>query len=179
MSKTEFSLEAILASICKYKKASMPTMFAKKRTILNKAALGGISSRTIVFFFFTLPFIEFALIFNPIVFAKLGIAQSIVFFIVFMSIIMIIIFGVSWKNNKSVIAKITPSWNSYFPDIDLKQILSSGITPYSDFFPRYSIIAAENPSSSELQSSLRKAFDKMKEENKDLLEAMERDSSRS
>ena len=178
MSKTEIPLEAILASICKYKKTTFPSMFAKKRTILNKAAVGGISSRTLAFFFFTLPFIEFFLIFNPVVFAKLGIAQSIVFYIVFMSIIMMIIFGLSWKNNKSVIAKITPSWNSYFPDIDLKQILSSGITPYSDFFSRYSIIAGENPSSEALQSSLRKAFDEMKEENKDLLEAMERDSSR-
>lgn len=175
MSKTEFSLETILASITKYNKSPFPSMFAKKRTILNKAPLGGISSSALIFFFFTLPFIEFALIFNPVVFAKLGIAQSIIFYIIFMSIIMMIIFGVSWKNNRSVIAKITPSWNSYFPDIELKLILSSGVTPYSDFFPRYSVVVVENPSPEALYNALRLAFDAMKEENRDLLEAMERD----
>lgn len=173
MSTMEFSLKAILDSMSYFKNGKV-----YKRTILNKAPLGGMSSKTLALFFFTLPFIEFALIFNPVVFAKLGIAQSIVFFIVFMSIIMIIIFGVSWKNNKSVIEKISPSWKSYFPDIDLKQILSSGITPFSDFFPRYSAIAGQNLSPEALQTSLREAFDAMKVENKDLLEAMEQDRSR-
>ena len=60
----------------------------------------------LVLFFISLPFIEFALVFNPFVFSKLGIAQSIIFYIIFMSIIMMIIFGVSWVNNKKVLAKI-------------------------------------------------------------------------
>ena len=173
MSTTEFSLKAILDSMSRYKNGK-----AYKRTILNKAPLGGLSSNKLKLFFVTLPFIEFALIFNPFVFGKLGIAQSIVFYIVFMSIIMVIIFVVSWKNNKAVVDKISASWKSYFPDIDLKQILSSGITPFSDFFPRYSVLVTKNLSSEELQGSLRQAFDEMKEENKDLLEAIARDSSR-
>ena len=178
MSTNTYSLKVILAALCKVSKNSNNTFTAKKRTLFNKAAVGGMSSRTLKLFFLSLPFIEFAIIFNPIIFAKLGIAQSIVFYIVFMSIIMIIIFFVSWKNNKSVLEKVIPAWNEYFPDVDLKQVLSSGVSPYNKFFSEYSRLLDKNLSPTDLKIDLRKSFDDMQEENKDLLEAIARDSSR-
>ena len=177
MSTQTLSLEAILASICKTKKSNSTTT-VNKRTLFNKGPLGGLSSSKLVLFFLTLPVIEFALIFNPISFAKLGIAQAIIFYIIFMSVIMMIIFFTSWKNNKAVLAQITPAWHEYFPDVDLRQVLASGVSPYSKFFSEYSRLLDKNLSPTDLKLDLRAAFDEMQEENKDLLEAIAKDRSR-
>lgn len=149
---------------------------AAKRTLFNLAPLGGVSSSVVTLFFFCLPFIEFAAIFNPVVFNRLGIAQSIVFFIVFLSIVMIIVFVVAWANNRRVLRKIASSWEHFFPNVDLKMVLSSGITPYSDFFKHYKEV--NSLEEEELHKALLKAFAQMEEENKDLIEAMQKDRSR-
>jgi len=163
-----YPLKAILATFTK------PN--ARKRTLFNLAPIGGISSSLVTLFLFSLPLIEFAVIFNPVVFNMLGIAQSIVFFIVFLSIVMIIIFLVIWVINKKVLTKIAASWDAYFPNVDLKMVLSSGITPYKDFYKFYAPL--HSLEEEELHKALIKAFVQMQEENKDLIEAMQKDRSR-
>jgi len=146
-----------------------------KRTVFNAGPIGGINSNFIKLFLLSLPFVEYALIFNPTVFNALGIAAAIVFFIVFLSIVMIIVFLVVWSTKKSVIKKITPSWEQYFQGKDINMVLSSGITPYSDFFKYYSKIVNDDLSEEELQKSLLESFKLMEAENKDLIDAMSRE----
>ena len=100
-----YSLKAILSTFVKPDGA--------KRTIFNPGAIGGVSSKLVILFFVAMPFIEYASIFNPYVFNALGIAQCIVLYIVFLSIVMIAIFLISWQIKKSVIKKITPSWKNW------------------------------------------------------------------
>ena len=178
MLNTQYKLKTILDAVSKTTKSSDPKQKVQKRTIFNNAALGGISSTALKALFWALPIIEYAILFNPKVFNYLGIAQSIIFYIVFLSIVMIIIFLISSQNNKKVFKKIQDSWHLYFPDIDLKMLLSSGMTPFRDFFNHYSLLLDKNLDDELLHEALREAFDQMKEENRDLIEAMERDTSR-
>ena len=104
----------------------------------------------------------------------LGIAQAIIFFIVFLSIVMILIFALSSLNNARVVKKITPSWDHYFPEIDLKLIVTSGATPYKDFYKHCSISLNEGLEGQALHSHLKDAFSIMQEQNKELIEAMQR-----
>ena len=145
-----------------------------RRTIYNLGAIGGINTNLVKIFLLSLPFIEYALIFNPTVFNALGIATAIVFFIVFLSIVMLIVFLVTWYVKKSVIKKITPSWEHYFPTNDLHMVLSHGVTPYSDFFKYYTSILKENKSDNEMYKSLVYAFKTMEVDNQDLFDAMKR-----
>ena len=145
-----------------------------RRTLYNLGALGGINTNLVKIFLLSLPFIEYAIIFNPVVFNALGIATAIVFFIVFLSIVMLIVFFIFFIIKKSVIKKITPSWNEYFPEQDLSMVLSSGVTPYSDFFKHYSTILKENLNAEEVYKKLIKAFREMENDNKDLLDAIKR-----
>lgn len=163
-----YSLKAILATFAKTD--------GTKRTIFNLGAIGGISSKAVILFFFAIPFIEYALIFNPYVFNLLGIAQCIVLYIVLLSTVMIAVFLISLKIKKSVIKKITPSWKSYFPTIDLNMLLSSAKTPYSEFFDFYSKGLQEEKTESQLHQYLLDSFKIMEEENKDLIEAMTKDN---
>lgn len=165
---TTYSLKAILSTFAKSD--------GSKRTIFNLSPIGGLGSKYIILFFFTMPFIEYALIFNPYVFSVLGIAQCIVLYIVFLSIIMISIFLISWKIKKTVIKKITPSWEKYFEKINLDLLLSSGRTPYSQFFEYYSKGVVDNKSEEELHRYLLDSFKIMEEENKELIEAMIKDN---
>ncbi len=165
---TTYPLKTILATFTKAN--------GNKRTLFNLAPLGGISSSVIALLLLALPFVEYAAIFNPTVFNKLGIAQSIIFFIVFLSIVMIIVFLVSWAVNEKVLKKISPSWESYFPNVDLKMVLSSGVTPYRDFFKVYKgLMQLEDEA---LHQELLKAFVQMEDENKDLVEAIRKDKAR-
>lgn len=173
MLEKNYSLEAILASVSYYKKPK-----AKKRLIFDQSALGGISSRWVIVFFFTLPIMEYVAIFNPWVFDMLGIAQAIIFYIVFLSMLMIMVIALGFINNHKVIRQITPSWRRYFPDIELEWVLSSGTTPYKDFFTHYSSALNENLQGEALHHSLKTAFYTMQEENKVLFEAMKNRSSR-
>ena len=163
---TTYSLSNILLSFADKK--------GNQRTLYNLGALGGINTNLVKLFLFSLPFIEYAILFNPIVFNALGIATAIVFFIVFLSIVMLIVFFIFYSMKKKVIQKIKPSWKIYFPNKDLDMVLSSQITPYSDFFKNYSLIVKENLSETQIQEKLLIAFKKMEEDNKDLLNAMNR-----
>ncbi|MCL4431266.1 MAG: hypothetical protein M1300_02985 [Epsilonproteobacteria bacterium] len=163
-----YSLKAILSTFAKSN--------GTKRTIFNQAPIGGISSKSVILFFLAMPFIEYALIFNPYVFNALGIAQCIILYIVLLSIVMISVFLISWQIKRSVIKKITPSWKNYFDKIDINMLLSSGTTPYSQFFDYYTKALIENKSEEELHHYLLDAFKKMEEENKELIEAMIKDN---
>lgn len=147
---------------------------AKKRIIYDNSAVGGLSSSYLKLIFLALPFIEYALIFNPTSFAFLGIAQAIIFFIVFLSIVMIVVFLVGLKNNQKVLKKIEPIWQSYFPDVDLAMVLTSGITPYKEFFNEYAKVMNDNLDDKALHMALNTAFDRMKADNQELLEMMNR-----
>ncbi len=147
-----------------------------KRIIFNAGPIGGINSTYMKLFFLSLPFLEYAILFNPFVFNKIGIATAVVAYILCLSIIMITIFLLTMKVKTKVIKKITPSWEKYFPGIDINMVLSSGITPYSDFFNFYSKRAKENLSEEDLHNYLLDSFKTMKEENKDLIEALKRDN---
>ena len=78
-------------------------------------------------------------------------------------------------NNNTVSRQINPSWQKFFPDIDLKLVLSSGASVYKDFFKHYGLAVKEGIKDEALHAYLQHAFLEMKVENKDLLEAMERD----
>lgn len=172
---TNYSLSSILNTFTKYKKSSDVSACIKKRWIFNQAPLGGLSSTQLILIFIALPFIEYASIFNPYVFGMLGIAQSIVVFIVFLVVLMQIVLLLIWKNNKKVLSKIESSWESYFPGVDLKFVLSSGVSPYNDFYKAYCEAKETASNDDELHPALAKAFEVMQEENRDLLEAIERD----
>lgn len=173
MQEKIYLLETILASISKYKKPN-----AKQRLIFDQSPIGGIGSKWVIAFFLLLPVLEYAGIFNPWMFNMLGIAQAIIFFIVFLSMVMIMVFALTFINNSKVVRQITPSWNHYFPDIDIKLILASGATPYKDFFKHYSKALNKGLKDEKLHLYLKQSFTKMQEENKDLLEAMQKDRSR-
>ncbi len=173
MQEKNYSLEAILASVSSYKKP-----VAKKRLIFDQSALGGISSKWVIAFFWALPVVEYAGIFNPLVFGMLGIAQAIIFYIVFLSMLMIMIIALGFINNHKVIRQITPSWKQYFPNNELGWVLASGATPYKDFFKHYSAALNQNLQGEALQDAMHTAFNTMQEQNKTLYEAMKNQSSR-
>lgn len=161
-----YSLKAILSTFS--------NSVGKKRLIFDLGPIGGISSNAIKLIFMSMPFIEYALIFNPYVFNALGIAQCIILYIVFLSIIMIAIFLITWSLKKKVIDKINPSWKHYFESIELETVVSEGITPYSRFFEYYAQALKETKDENELYKYLQDSFKKMEEENKDLIAAINR-----
>ncbi len=168
-----YALKTILDTISKYKKPDV-----KKRLIFDQSPVGGLGSKWLITAFLLLPFLEYAGIFNPYIFPMLGIAQAIIFFIVFLSIVMILVFTLASINNARAVKKITPSWDHYFPEIDLKLIVTSGATPYKEFFTHYAKALNAELSGKELHAHLKQAFITMQEEHKDLLEAMKNDRSR-
>jgi len=169
-----YTLKTILDTISKYKKQEV-----KKRMIFDQSPVGGIGSKWVKTLFLSIPLLEYAAIFNPYVFNMLGIAQAIIFFVVFLSVVMILIFTLTVINNARVVKRITPSWNHYFPDIDLKLIVTSGASPYKDFFKHYTDACNKDLNEEELHLHLKHSFKIMQEENSELLDAMEKDRSRS
>jgi len=169
MSEKNYSLEAILASISKYKKPNVT-----KRLLFDQSPVGGLGSKWLIGFFILIPFMEYAAIFNPYIFNMLGIAQAIIFFIVFLSIVMILIFALASLSNARVVKKITASWHHYFPEIDLKLIVTSGATPYKNFYSHCSGAFNDGLEGEALHSYLKEAFATMQEENKELIEAMQK-----
>lgn len=161
-----YSLKNILLSVA--------DKHGKRRTFYNLGALGGINTNLVKLFLISLPFIEYAIIFNPIVFNALGIATAIVFFIVFLSIVMIIVFLVYYQIKKKVINTIRPSWESFFPNYDLDMVLSYGVSPYNDFFKLYADILKDDLDENKMIKRLNKAFEIMENENRDLLDAIKR-----
>jgi type III secretory pathway component EscR len=95
-----------------------------------------------------------------------------------MSLVMIIIFFITWKIKNEVITAVTPSWNHYFPGVDFKLVISNTRTPYDDFFKYYAEVKDIKQSEEALHKQLREAFTKMQEENKELLNAIQRDNNK-
>jgi len=145
---------------------------AKKRLIFDQSNLEGIGSKWIKAFFISLPILLYIGIFNPKIFAMLGIAQAIIFYIVFLSMVMIMITGLTFINNNKVIRQIIPSWNTLFPTVDLKQVLSGGSTPYKDFLTYYNKVLSEDVDEDELVTSLQTSFEEMQNENREMYEQM-------
>ena len=173
MQEETYTLQTMLDAIIKIKGNQ-----AKKRLIYDQSSLNGIGSKWVITFFISLPILLYIGIFNPKIFGMLGIAQAIIFFIVFLSMIMIMVVGLSFINNNKVIRQITPSWNKLFPTVDLAQVLSSGATPYKDFFTYYNEAVKENLQDEALERRLNENFLKMQEDNKELFEAMNRANTR-
>ncbi|MEA2047585.1 MAG: hypothetical protein U9O64_03970 [Campylobacterota bacterium] len=173
MEENNYSLKTILDTLSKIKGGK-----AKKRLIFDQTPIDGIGSRWVIAFFISLPILLYIGIFNPVVFPMLGIAQAIIFYVVFLSMVMIMIIALTFINNNKVLREIKPSWDHYFPGIDIKLILSSGATPYKDFFNYYSSAVADSADYEEIYLFLQNAFIRMKEENADLIEAMNSARSR-
>jgi hypothetical protein len=167
-----FSLKTMLSTLYKIKNNQ-----AKKRFIFDQAPLGGIGSKWVKLFFISLPILLYIGIFNPKVFGILGIAQAIIFFVVFLSMVMIMIVALTFINNNKVIRQITPAWNRLFPTVDLRQLLSSGATPYRNFIQKYNNLLAMSLDEKEFESKLEESFMIMQEENKELYEAMNQDKN--
>ena len=170
MEKNIYDLKNIIDTIFSSKNNRV-----KRRIIYNKSSIGGLSSQWISFLLLLMPFLMYGAIFNPRSFEYLGIAQAIVFYIILLVFAMQIVIAVAYFNNRSVVKKITPSWEHYFKDIELKMILSSGVTPYVDFMKHYEASLSETLSNEELQKRLLKSFEKMENENKNLIDAINRD----
>ena len=150
----------------------------KRRLIYDKSPIGGLSSQWIKFLLILMPFLMYAAIFNPRSFEYLGIAQAIVFYIILLVFAMQIVIGVAFFNNRSVVKRILPSWEHYFKEVELKMILSSGVTPYVDFMQHYELALNEGLKDEKLYERLTQAFVQMENENKNLIDAINRDKHR-
>lgn len=168
-----YSLETIFEALLKHKNSE-----AKKRLIFDQKPLGGIASKWIIGFMISLPFFLFVGVFNPTMFEMLGLVQSIVFFIVFLSMVMILVTALGFVNNNKVIRQVTPSWESYFPDVDLRLCLKTSGTPYKDFFKYYNEGLTQNLSAEALQAHLSKSFEIMEDENRELSDAIKRNKGK-
>ena len=173
MQEKNYTLKEILLSVFRIKDNKL-----KKRLIHNNAIFGGLNNNWIKAVFFILPFAMYAAVFNPTVFKALGIAQAIVFYIILLVMAMQIIIGITYFNNKKTIKEATKEWEKYFPTINFRMILSSGVTPYVDFKKHYESTLDDNLDEEMTTIRLTDAFKEMEEENSILVEAMNRDKQK-
>lgn len=173
MAENQYDLKTILSSVFKIKDNRL-----KKRLIYDNAYFGGLSNKWIILMFIVLPFAMYAAIFNPTIFKELGIAQAIVFYIILLVVAMQIVAIGSYFNNKRVIKTATSAWEKYFPTIDFKMIISSGVTPYVDFTKHYEAALMDGLEGDGLKKRLDDAFVMMEEENKILVESIKRDKEK-
>jgi len=162
-----YSLDTVLATLTKKNAQN-----AKKRLVYDQTLLKGIGAKWVIAFCISLPVMLYAGIFNDTMFNMLGIAQAIIFFVVFLSMLMIIIIATIFINNTKVLRQVNPSWDKLFPGVDLKLALSSGGTPYKDFFKYYSQAVKDGLEGETLHTHLETSFKTMQEENADLFLAM-------
>jgi len=168
-----YSLETIFKTLLKNNNSPVT-----KRLIFDQSPIGGIPSKWIIAFMISLPFFLFIGLFNPTMFAMLGIVQSIIFFIVFLSMIMILVTALAFINNNKVIRQITPSWEEHFPEVDLRLCLKTSGTPYKDFFKHYNEAHSQNLSPEAFKEHLAKSFKIMESENQDLSDAIKRNQGK-
>lgn len=173
MPDKHYELKTILSSVFKIKDNRL-----KKRLIYDNAFFGGLSNKWIILMFIVLPFAMYAAIFNPATFKELGIAQAIVFYIILLVVAMQIVAIGSYFNNKRVIKTAMNAWEKYFPTIDFKMIISSGVTPYVNFTKHYERALKDGLEGDALKKRLDDAFDTMEEENKFLVESIKRDKEK-
>jgi len=166
----QYDLKTILSTFTKTN--------GQRRSVFNKAKIGGLGSPIVTLFFFSLPLISYGLLFNPYVFHILGIATAIVAYIVSMSLIMIIVFFITWKIKNDVVRIVSPSWEYYFPGVDFKLVVANSKTPYNDFYKYYAEVKDIKQSEEALHEQLLEAFAKMQEENRELLNAIQRDNNK-
>jgi hypothetical protein len=169
MENRQYTIEELLDAIATKKGNQV-----KKRLLFDQGKVGGLPLKWIILFFLALPLALYGGIFNPAVFETLGIAQAIIFFVVFLSMLMIMIFALSFINNNAALRKISPIWESYFPGIDIREIVSGRNSPYRDFFSYYAEALEQGMSGETLHRYLQGAFETMREENRELITAMER-----
>lgn len=172
LSQELYSLENILSAITKVNNKT-----AKKRLIFNQGPLNGIASKWVILFILSLPVMLYAGIFNPVMFDILGIAQAVIFFVVFLSMVIIIIATTVFINNNKVLREIKPSWEAYFPNVDLKLALAASTTPYKDFFKHYNLALQEDLSEEALKERLRENFVTMEVENQILMDAIRKNEN--
>ena len=173
MQEKQYDLKTVLASVFKEKDNS-----PKKRLIYNNAVFGGLSNKWIILAFIILPFAMYAAIFNPTVFNDLGIAQAIVFYIILLVVAMQVVAIGTYFNNRSVVKTATRSWEKYFPDVDFKMIISSGVTPYVDFKKHYERAMKDGLDGEALTRRLEDAFKQMEDENRVLVDSIRRDKKK-
>ena len=167
MLEEKISLQTMLDAIYKVKNNT-----AKKRLIFDQSELAGIGSKWVKIFFISLPILLYAGIFNPKIFGILGIAQAIIFYIVFLSMVIIMVAGLTFINNTKVLRQIEPSWKTLFPNVDLKQVLATNGTPYKDFLIYYDKALNDGVQDEALYSRLKENFAQMQEDNRELYEQM-------
>jgi len=167
MEDRQHSLNAILNTFIKRNNKHV-----KKMLVFDQAPLGGIGRKWVILFCLSLPVFLYAGIFNPTIFGMLGIAQAIIFFIVFLSMIMILVVALIFINNNKVIRSIIPSWNKLFPDVDFRQVISSGVTPYKKFFDDYAESMKEGLVDEKLYTRMQENFKRMQEDNYEIYQAM-------
>lgn len=167
MNEAQYTLKQILNTLLKNRGNKI-----KKRLIFDQSPIGGMSSKWVMVFFISLPILLYIGIFNPAVFNMLGIAQAIIFYIVFLSMVMILIMAVTFINNNKVLRAIKPSWEKYFPNIEIKQVISTANSPYKGFFSYYQKALDQGLEEDALLTYLQDAIVEMEEENKDLIEMM-------
>lgn len=170
MAEKQYDLKTILSSVFKIKDNRL-----KKRLIYDNAYFGGLSNKWIILMFIVLPFAMYAAIFNPTTFKELGIAQAIVFYIILLVVAMQIVAIGSYFNNKRVIKTASSAWEKFFPEVDFKMIISSGVTPYVDFKKHYAAALQDGLEGDALKRRLDEAFAQMEEENSLLVESIKRD----
>lgn len=170
MQNKHYELETILSTFTNYKNGK-----AKKMLIFDRKPLGAMSKKLLIGFFFLLPLLDYAGAFNPWMFNMLGLVSAIVFFIVFLSMVMIMVVALTFMNNNAVIREVTPSWEEYFPNIPLPMVLNSNSkAPYRDFFKHCGEALSQNLTGEVLHENLKGAFAQMADENQEILEAMNR-----
>jgi len=147
---------------------------AKKRIIFNQGPLGGLDVKWIKLFFISLPILLYAAIFNSWMFHMLGIAEAIVFFVVFLSMTMITIALLTFANNNKVSRMASDTWSKYFENIALSDVMTSRATPYKDFLKYYNEDLEAGLQDEALIDSLQSHFIEMQKENSELFERMNR-----
>lgn len=162
-----FSLDTLFLTIIKVKNG-----VAKKRLIFDQGPVGGIASKWIILFLLSLPVMLYASIFNPTMFKILGIAQAIIFFVVFLSMVMIMVFAIIFINNSKVTRKINPTWEIFFKDIDLNLALASSGTPYKEFLKYYGKAVEDGLEGDALEKKLQEDFAQMEKQNQTLMDAI-------
>lgn len=124
------TLQTIIHALFKIKKNSRGHHIVTRRIIIDRSFLGGIGAKSLIAFFIMLPVIEWFLIFNPWVFELLGIAQAIIFYIVFMSFCMFAVFIMVWVNNKKAKATIAPAWQELLSEYSFDMVDLAARGPY-------------------------------------------------
>ena len=174
MLEKTISLQTMLDAIYKVKNRT-----AKKRLIFDQSNLAGIGSKWVKAFFISLPLLLYLGIFNPKIFGMLGIAQAVVFYIVFLSMVMILIAALTFINNTKVLRQIEPSWKNLFPNVDIKQVLASNGTPYKAFLRHYNQALNDGLKEEALYHRLKENFAQMQDENRELYEQINAHRTRS